>query len=118
MEGMEPSEIGVLGAVTVFIIKVLADLIKSMIPKTRLLTEADVKEMEHKTNLKNLVSDMKAILIRLSDKDDARDKTLDDIHSIVQRDHRNLGEVRDHMGTLTTKIASGDFCKLVNGRTK
>ena len=75
------------------------------------LTPADVENMKWKTNLEGVLDETRKLLERMNDKGDERAKTLDDVYSITQRDHRHLGEIKDHMTTLTTQIASGDFCK-------
>ena len=70
-----------------------------------------MEQMKWQTNLIGIQDEMRKSLQRLNDKGDDREKILDDIHGIAERDHRHIGEIKSHMSTLTTQIASGDFCK-------
>ena len=115
IEGMGASEIGVIGAVSIYVIKELIGLVKGMIPVTRQYTEADIKEMEHKTNLTACVTDMKGILLRLSDKGDDRERILDDINSTGERTHKTVGKISDNISVLTNLVATGDFCNAPKG---
>lgn len=105
IDKMGPSEIGVLGAVSIFIIDRLLKMIREIMPKTINYSEADIKEMEYKTNLKSLVQDMKAILIKLSDKGDQREKILDDIKVTGDNSHKRIGQIESHLDVFKRVLA-------------
>jgi len=106
MSELTPSEIGVLGAVCVFVISKLFELIKSLTPKSPQLTEADIKDMEYKTNLKGLVGDMKEILVSMSEKGDRRNDTLMDVKRTGERTHTRVNELGSEV-----RIISGEIFK-------
>ena len=97
---------------TVLITKTVFDSAMKIMEKIspEKLTPADMEEMKWRTNLEGVLDETRKLLEKMNDKGDERAKTLDDIHSITQRDHRNLGEAKDHIRTLATQMATGDFC--------
>lgn len=58
------------------------------------------------------VSQVSRTVERINSKGDDRAKTLDDIHGMTERDHRNIGETKDHVRTLATQLAGGAFCNV------
>ncbi len=76
-----------------------------------MLTQADIKEMEYKTNLKGILDECRKILERQERDSGEREKILIDIQGQSSRDHRLLGEIKDHQETLASLYTSTTFCK-------
>ena len=100
-------------AATVLLVNVVVGSVMKITDKLSppKLTPADVEQMKWQTNLIGIQDEMRKMLEKLNDKGDERAKTLDEVHGISERSHRHIGETKDHLHTLVTQIASGDFCK-------
>lgn len=103
------------GAFAFMAFKTLIDavlkILKQISPnKTSPVTIPDAREIEYKANMAGVLDECRKLLEKMNDKGDERAKQLDDIHGIANRDHRNIGQIQTDMRTLTTQIASGDFC--------
>lgn len=110
---MTGAEMTGVSAFVILVLKTIMDFFLKLMEKLSppKLTQADVEDMKWKTNLLGIQDEMRKTLERLNDKGDERAKTLDDIHSYAERDHRNLGEVKNHVQTLSNLYANTDFCK-------
>lgn len=110
-----PSEIGVLGASVMFMFKILGDLIAKLIPKSKTITDEDLKEMEFKTNLKGILDEMRKTSDKTIDRVYHNGKAIDDIRSISDRTHKYAGEAKEHIKTMSQLIANGNMCSYSKG---
>ena len=109
---MTTGELAGIGSFILIIIGRMLDFTMKLYDKmaSPKLTQADVEQMKWQTNLLGIQDEMRKSLQRLNDKGDDREKILDDIHGIAERDHRHLGEIKSHVNTLSTSLATGVFC--------
>ena len=101
-----PSEIAVFVAGSVFVIKLLADALVKLIPKTPVITS---EAIEQQTNIKGMLR----ILEKLNDKGDSRAETLNDVKRTGDRTHSRVGQIEDNTRVLKELYANTKFCKEV-----
>lgn len=101
MDSMGPGEIGVLGAVCIYVI----DRLFKFIPKTKIYTEEDVKQMKFDSNMKGTLDTALKLLEKLSDKGDQREKILDDIKVTGDSNHKRIGQIESHLDVFKRVLA-------------
>lgn len=115
---MGPSEIVITGGVLMIVIKELIALIKSLIPTTPVLTEKDMKQMEYQTAMNGLVSDVKNILIKLSDRQEQTKDAVKDIEHIQGNTHKRIGSIDSSLDVLKQVITKDSIKESVRDGLK
>ena len=104
--GVNPSSIAIVIACLVYVIK---ELIKH-IPKQKVITNEDLKEMEFKTNLKGILDEMRKLGDKTHNKVLDNSKAISDLNHTSSRTHKYINEARDNIKTISHLMATGDFC--------
>ena len=94
----EPTEIAVLGLVTLFFLKEAFQLMKGR------KHDKEIEELMWKSDLSGVAKDTKALLERLSDKGDKRAEVLTNINHTVNGTHKKVNEMGAEVRIITQEL--------------
>ena len=96
-----------------------SDLLKAKnTQNTPLLTEKDMKQMEYQTAMNGLVSDVKNILIKLSDRQEQTKDAVKDIEHIQENTHKRIGRIDSTLDVLKQVITKDSISESVRDGLK